>query len=90
MRGLDRGESFVVTRNGAPVGELLPLRRRQFVPAEVALAAFKGVGRIDYERFRADVDRVLDQGMIEVVAVAPSEEDSEQPKAVAHAAHEVE
>lgn len=61
MRGLDRGESFIVTRNGAPVGELLPLRRRQFVPAEVALAAFKGVGRIDYRRFRADVDRVLDQ-----------------------------
>lgn len=61
MRGLDRGESFVVTRNGAPVGELLPLRRRQFVPAEVALAAFKGVGRIDYGRFRADIDRVLDQ-----------------------------
>lgn len=61
MRALDRGESFIVTRNGAPVGELLPLRRRQFVPAEVALAAFKGVGRIDYKRFREDVDRVLDQ-----------------------------
>jgi antitoxin (DNA-binding transcriptional repressor) of toxin-antitoxin stability system len=61
MRGLDRGESFIVTRNGTPVGELLPLRRRQFVPAELALAAFKGVGRVDYRRFRADVDRVLDQ-----------------------------
>jgi predicted nucleic acid-binding protein len=26
MRALDRGHSFVVTRNGVPVGELVPLR----------------------------------------------------------------
>ena len=61
MRDLDRGESFVVTRNGTPVGELVPIRRRRFVPAEVAIAAFSGVGHIDHERFRADVDRHVDQ-----------------------------
>jgi len=61
MRALDRGESFIVTRNGAPVGELIPLRRRQFVSAEVVLGAFAGVARIDPARFRADVDSVLDQ-----------------------------
>ncbi|HXO50795.1 MAG TPA: type II toxin-antitoxin system prevent-host-death family antitoxin, partial [Mycobacterium sp.] len=33
MRQLDQGESFVVTRNGVPVGELAPLRRRRFVSA---------------------------------------------------------
>jgi prevent-host-death family protein len=27
MRALERGESFVVTRNGVPVGELTPTRR---------------------------------------------------------------
>jgi antitoxin (DNA-binding transcriptional repressor) of toxin-antitoxin stability system len=42
MRALDRGESFVITRNGVPVGELLPLRRRHFVPAPLAIAAFAG------------------------------------------------
>jgi antitoxin (DNA-binding transcriptional repressor) of toxin-antitoxin stability system len=42
MRGLDRGESFVVTRNGVPVGELVPVRRRRFVTAVVAVAAFQG------------------------------------------------
>ncbi len=26
MRELDRGESFLVTRNGTPVGELVPIR----------------------------------------------------------------
>src|SRR5207245_5084128 len=30
MRALDGGESFVVTRNGVPVGELRPLPRREF------------------------------------------------------------
>jgi prevent-host-death family protein len=61
MRELDRGESFLVTRNGTPVGELVPIRRRRFVPAEVAVAAFAGVGHIDHARFRADVDRFVDQ-----------------------------
>lgn len=41
--------------------DLRPIRRRRFVPAEVAIAAFSGVGRIDRERFRADVDRAVDQ-----------------------------
>jgi prevent-host-death family protein len=31
MRALDAGETFVVTRNGVPVGELLPVRRRRYV-----------------------------------------------------------
>jgi prevent-host-death family protein len=61
MRALDQGESFVVTRNGTPVGELIPLRRRRFVSAEVVMGAFAGAPRIDSARFRADVDSVLDQ-----------------------------
>lgn len=61
MRALDRGETFVVTRNGVPVGELTPLRQRRFVAAEAAVAAFAGAPAIDRERFRADVDSVLDQ-----------------------------
>jgi antitoxin (DNA-binding transcriptional repressor) of toxin-antitoxin stability system len=61
MRELDGGERFLVTRNGTPVGELTPLPRRRLVPAAVALAAFAGAAEIDPVRFRADVDRVLDQ-----------------------------
>ena len=61
MRELDRGESFLVTRNGTPVGELMPVRRRQFVPAETVTAAFSGAARIDPGRFREDVDSVLDE-----------------------------
>jgi len=40
MRALGRGETFVVTRNGVPVGELTPLRQRQFVLAEAVVAMF--------------------------------------------------
>jgi prevent-host-death family protein len=61
MRALDRGEAFVVTRNGVPVGELIPLRQRQFVAADAALAVFHGAPAIDAARFRADVDALLDQ-----------------------------
>lgn len=61
MRALDRGESFVVTRNGVPVGELMPIRRRRFVPAEEAVAAFRGAPPLDYARFRRDLDELVDQ-----------------------------
>jgi prevent-host-death family protein len=61
MRALDRGESFVVTRNGTPVGELVPLRPRQFVSADAAAAAFRGAPPLDPARFRADVDAALDE-----------------------------
>ena len=62
MRALDRGETFVVTRNGVPVGELMPIRRRQFVTAEAAVAAFAGAPAIEFDRFRADLDTLVDQG----------------------------
>jgi len=50
-----------VTRNGVPVGELLPIRARQFVAAETAVAAIAGAPTIEFERFRADIDATLDQ-----------------------------
>ena len=61
MRALDRGETFVVTRNGVPVGELSPLRQRQFISADVAVAAFRGAPTVDAEQFRADIDELVDQ-----------------------------
>jgi antitoxin (DNA-binding transcriptional repressor) of toxin-antitoxin stability system len=61
MRELDRGEEFIVTRNGVPVGELRPVRPRRFVPRETVLAAFANAPRVDYEQLRADIDAVVDQ-----------------------------
>ncbi|WP_298334891.1 hypothetical protein [Ferrimicrobium sp.] len=61
MRALDQGESFVVTRNGVPVGELTPLRRHRFVSADTAIAMFRNAPSIDLDRLRADLDRVASQ-----------------------------
>ncbi|MGA7172691.1 MAG: hypothetical protein WCB86_01125 [Candidatus Dormiibacterota bacterium] len=61
MRGLDRGDSFVVTRNGVPVGELTPLRRHRFVNADAAVAMFRGAPSVELARLRADLDALLSQ-----------------------------
>jgi prevent-host-death family protein len=61
MRELDRGESFVVTRNGVPVGELTPLRRHRFVAAEAAVEMFRMAPAVDTGRFFADLDKLSSQ-----------------------------
>jgi antitoxin (DNA-binding transcriptional repressor) of toxin-antitoxin stability system len=63
MRALDRGETFVVTRNGVPVGELRPFERRQYVASEAIVAAFADAPRIDAQRFREDIDALVDQSL---------------------------
>lgn len=63
MRELDEGESFIVTRNGVPVGELTPLRRHRFVAAETAVALFRSAPAVDYGRLRADLDAVVSQAI---------------------------
>ena len=61
MRGLDEGKTYVVTRNGVPVGELAALRRHRFVSAEAAVALFAGAPGVDLLRLRDDLDLVADQ-----------------------------
>jgi len=61
MRALDAGESFLVTRNGVAVGELIPVQRHRFVERGAALGAFAGAPVTDAKRFRDDVGRLLDQ-----------------------------
>ncbi len=61
MRRLDEGETFIVTRNGTPVGELTPLRRHRFVAADTVIAMFHNAPAINSERFRAELDAVAGQ-----------------------------
>lgn len=65
IKAVAAGESFVVTHNGVPVAELRPIRqtRRTFVPTAELLALVGTGPRIDREQFRADLDRVVDQGL---------------------------
>jgi prevent-host-death family protein len=59
MRALDQGQEFIITRNGVPVGELRPARRR-FVSRNALATAIAGAPPIDAQRFRDDVDAILD------------------------------
>ena len=61
MRRLNEGESFVVTRNGVPVGELSPLRRHRFVRTDAAMALFRHAPPVDLARLRDDLDRIASQ-----------------------------
>ncbi len=64
LRAVEHGETFVVTRNGSPIAELVPLRRRTFVPAAQVLALFAREAPLDADRFFADLDAVVDQGLL--------------------------
>ncbi len=61
MRSVERGESFTITRNGTPIGRLIPMRRRTFVPRHEVFAAFATAPVVDPERFRTDLDEAVDQ-----------------------------
>ena len=61
MRALDQGESFVVTRNGVPVGELTPLKRANFARTSTLKALLAGTGGDDSKKFREDLDAFVDQ-----------------------------
>ncbi|NJP33522.1 type II toxin-antitoxin system Phd/YefM family antitoxin [Micromonospora thermarum] len=61
MRGVERGESYVITRNGTPIGKLIPLRRRTFVPRAEVMATFATAPVLDADRFREDIDSAVDQ-----------------------------
>ena len=65
IEAVTAGETFIVTRNGEPVAELRPLRagRRTFITRDEVAALAKAGVRIDRERFRTDLDDVIDQGL---------------------------
>lgn len=53
IRAIDSGESFVVTRNGVPVAEMTPVRRRKSTSRAAIVKAFKNAPSIDAKRFFA-------------------------------------
>lgn len=61
MRAVEAGETVVVTRNGVPMAELRPLRRRTTVLTAAVLDEVRHLPRIDAARLRADIDEMLDQ-----------------------------
>jgi antitoxin (DNA-binding transcriptional repressor) of toxin-antitoxin stability system len=60
VRKVEAGRTVIMGRNGTPVGELRPMRRRRFVPRTAIEDAAARAVRIDATRFRADLDAVVD------------------------------
>lgn len=59
MDAVAHGESFIVTRHGTPIGELIPLRRHRTVSREQFAAVSANAAIVDAARFRADADEAL-------------------------------
>lgn len=56
------GEHVTITRDGEPVAELLPLRRRPLT-CDVLLQRFRLLPSLDPALFREDIDRTIDQAL---------------------------
>jgi prevent-host-death family protein len=61
IRALESGDSFIITRNGVPVGRLTPVVRRTFIPTSELKKSAAHLPRIDYKKFRHDIDAFIDQ-----------------------------
>jgi prevent-host-death family protein len=61
IRALEKGDSFIVTRNGVAVGRLTPIARRTFVPTSEVRESAAHLPPIDFRQFRDDIDACLDQ-----------------------------
>jgi prevent-host-death family protein len=63
MDAVEHGQSFIVTRDGRRIGELIPLRhRRRFVPRSEFAASSRSAPDIDTRIFRADQDAAIEHG----------------------------
>jgi len=57
MDGVERGESFVVTRDGRGIAELTPIREpRRFVARVDFVRGSRLTPKVDLEGFRRDLD----------------------------------
>ena len=59
MDAVERGQAFTVTRDGRPMGQLVPLRR-QWVTREQFAVSSRLAPRVDPDRLRADSESVID------------------------------
>lgn len=61
MDAVEGGQRFTVTRDGRPIGELMPLlRRRRFVPRAEFAAGSHQAPPLDLAAFRADQTAAVD------------------------------
>jgi antitoxin (DNA-binding transcriptional repressor) of toxin-antitoxin stability system len=54
---------YTLTLNGEPLAKIVPIRRRQAVPKDEALAIFRTAPVIDSSDLRADLDETVGQDL---------------------------
>lgn len=59
-RSLRDGERFVLTLNGEPLADVIPIRRSRFVSTARAQQSFVGVPALDTDELRRDLDAMVD------------------------------
>lgn len=77
MRAVEAGETFVLTRNGTPIADLVPHARpagaRRVTGADL-IAARAELTTLEPERFFADLDRYLDTDPLQEPRPGPLQE----------------
>jgi antitoxin (DNA-binding transcriptional repressor) of toxin-antitoxin stability system len=63
LRDVQAGQIIIITRNRVPVAELRPLPPRRFVPRQVIADSARRAPRVDFQRFREDIDSIVDQSV---------------------------
>jgi prevent-host-death family protein len=59
MDAVEAGETIVVTRNGNPVAELRPARRRRLATTAEVARSLHGLPKVDLDAMRAEADQLL-------------------------------
>ncbi len=62
-RGLREGKPYVLTLNGEPLAEVVPIKRRRFVSTAAAQAMFATTPVLDYDELRRDLDTAIDDDL---------------------------
>jgi prevent-host-death family protein len=65
MDAVERGKTIVVTRNGSPVAELRPIRRRTFLARTELERAFAGCPPADHAALRHEMDALLGEDRLD-------------------------
>ena len=58
VRALEKGRSYLLTRDGRPVGEMNPVNR-YLVDVKTVIAGMADAPPVNYKKFREDLDRIL-------------------------------
>lgn len=62
-RGLRQGRPYILTLNGEPLAQMIPIRRRRSVPRDEALAIFAAAPLLDAHDLRDDLDSTVEQDL---------------------------